>query len=117
MKKNSYLICTFSLFFVISYNSQAYDPMAPPGYGSTFGNDKKNIEPSVKKNDRPNYVLRQIVHRGEKRSAVINGSVVNEGSYLKKAYVKRIGENSVVLNVSGKDKTLKLETSLPRIRR
>ncbi len=117
MNKSRYLISIFSLFFVICHNSQAYDPMAPPGYEATFTDGQKNIKRAAHKSERANYVLRQIVHRGEKRSAVINGYVVNEGSYLKNAYVKSIGKNSVVLSISGRDKTLKLEASLPRVRR
>ncbi len=117
MKQNFYVISMCTLFCVISQSSQAYDPMAPPGYETLFVDEKKVEKKSTKKHKRPNYILRQIVHHGENRSAVINGYVVNEGSYLKNAYVKTIGENSVVLSVSGRDKTLMLEAKLPRVRR
>jgi hypothetical protein len=95
----------------------AYDPMAPPGYqqseiGSTVGKEK-----TIKRVKVRDFTLRQIVIYPHNKSAVINGYVVNEGSYLKNALVKKISKNTVELLVLGKKKVLTLEAKLPRIRR
>jgi hypothetical protein len=94
-----------------------YDPMAPPGYqqseiGQTVGKEK-----AIKKVKSRDFTLRQIVIYPNSKSAVINGYVVSEGSYLKHALVKKISKNTVELLVLGKKKILTLEAKLPRIRR
>lgn len=100
-----------------------YDPMAPPGYNKgTIDNAIQSGNKSVK---RPvatqpktkGFVLRQIVISEANRSAVINGYIVNVGSYIKNAYVKEISDQSVTLLVKGKKRILTLEESIPRIRR
>ncbi len=117
MDRTLQILLVWLLSLLVGQVAWAYDPMAPPGYETAFVDEEKVEKKSAKKHNRPNYILRQIVHRGDNRSAVINGYVVNEGTYLKNAYVKTISENSVVLSVSGRDKTLKLEAKLPKVRR
>lgn len=106
------------LLIVFAANSWGFDPMAPPGYDllDVDGVNKKEAS-SIKKSVQAEYVLQQIVIKDVSRSAVINGYVVNEGSYLKKARVKKINSNTVILDVSGKEKTLTLESRLPKVRR
>ncbi len=99
----------------------AYDPMAPPGFdrsGTGFATDTKKLKTKSKtKSKSAGFVLRQIVIHPSNKSAVINGYIVNEGSYIKKALVKKINTNTVELVVLGKKKVLTLEARLPRIRR
>ena len=92
------------------------DPMAPPNARDKGVNDEYSRKVDVKKSKKQRYILRQIVNRKKDKSAVINGYIVNEGSYINNAYVRRIKENSVVLSVKGKRKEIMLESKLPRIR-
>jgi hypothetical protein len=113
-----YLACKINLIFllgVLSLNDAwAFDPMAPPGFQQT---EKRSTVKVKKKLVSPNYVLRQIVIRDDAKNAVINGLVVTEGEYVKSALVKFIGENKVVLQISGKQQTLYLKTNTARVRR
>ena len=95
----------------------SFDPMAPPAYkqgsmGVTLS--KKAQTRSTKKSS--GFVLRQLVISPLGKSAVINGYVVNEGSFVNHALVQSIDANSVTLLVKGKVKQLTLEESIPRIR-
>ena len=90
--------------------------MAPPYARDKSVSDEYSQKVNVKKIKKQRYVLRQIVNREKDKSAVINGYIVNEGSYIHNAYVRHIKENSVVLNVEGKRKEIVLESKLPRIR-
>lgn len=103
---------------VFTTASWGYDPMAPPGYDQLDidGGNKKTVA-ATKAKRAPAFVLQQIVIKQSNRSAVINGYVVNEGSYLTNARVKKINPNTVVLMVSGKEQTLTLESRLPKVRR
>ena len=92
------------------------DPMAPPHFKGKGGNDEYSPKTEIKKVVKQRYILRQIVSRENDRSAVINGYIVNEGSFINNAYVRHIKENSVVLSVKGKLKEIILESKLPRIR-
>lgn len=92
----------------------SYDPTAPPGAQSVSVKDIKKKSVQVKK---PAFILRQIVINGEKKSAVINGYIVNEGSYINNALVKAIDKETVKLSLAGKTKVLRLKTRLPKIRR
>lgn len=92
----------------------SYDPMAPPGYQQL----KPEYKSKVKKTSaQTGYILRQIVISQKGKSAVINGYVVNEGSYLKNAVVKSIQANKVILKVSGKEQVLYLNPESVRVRR
>jgi len=97
----------------ITLNALAFDPMAPPGFQKI---DKKTHSTLRAKPSQSNYILRQIVIRDDYKSAVINGYVVNEGGYIKGARVMRIGEQEVVINVSGKETTLYLKPNVARVR-
>ncbi len=102
------------LFFLSPTLTMAYDPMVPPSYNK----EKKDVKVKPRKKIRArDFTLHQIVIYPDRKIAVINGYIVNEGSYLKKALVKKINENTVELRVSGKKKMLSLEAKLPRIRR
>jgi hypothetical protein len=103
--------------FVSPILAIAYDPMAPPGYQQSEIDSAVGKEKSIKKVKVRDFTLRQIVIYPNSKSAVINGYVVNEGSYLKNALVKKISKNTVELLVRGKKKVLTLEAKLPRIRR
>ena len=98
-----------------------YDPMAPPGFErgeiDSVTASKKPSPKAKTKAKASDFVLRQIVIHASSRSAVINGYIVSEGSYIKGARVQRINSNSVELMVLGKKKVLTLEVKLPRIRR
>ena len=104
------------LVCLICLPALAFDPMAPPGFerGAATTTATKKSPVKIK---RAQFILRQIVIRPSKRSAVINGYIVNEGSYIKEALVKKINNNTVELVVLGKKKVLTLEARLPRIRR
>ena len=94
----------------------SFDPMAPPGANQGIKETFTSKKSSSPRKLKDSYILRQIVIHEKLRSAVINGYVVNEGSYLKNAQVEKIEENSVVLKVSGKRRVLTLEPPLPKIR-
>ena len=113
------LVWSVLLIIFISFSSMAYDPMAPPGFergdiDSSSLSSSKLVKKKLKKSD---YILRQIIIRPTTRSAVINGYIVHEGSYLKGAKIEKIKVNTVELTVLGKRKVLTLEARLPRIRR
>ncbi len=117
--KQHNVVWSVLLIIFISFSSFAYDPMAPPGFergdiDSNLVNASKAVK---KKTKKPGYILRQIIIRPTIKSAVINGYIVHEGSYLKGAKVEKIKVNSVELTVLGKRKILTLEAKLPRIRR
>jgi type II secretory pathway component PulC len=112
-----YLACKINVIFILGMlslnNVWAFDPMAPPGFqqnGGKAGSTVKN------KSTSSSYILRQIVIRSDRKNAVINGVVVTEGEYVKKALVKFIGENKVILQVSGRQKTLYLKTNKAKVR-
>ena len=102
---------------VLSLPVLGLDPMAPPYARGKASSDEFSQKLQVSKPKQQAYVLRQIVSREEVKSAVINGYIVNEGSYIHNAFVRKINENSVVLNIKGKRKEIILENPLPRIRR
>ncbi len=109
------LVCVLGV--LLSVPAQAYDPMAPPGFKGGEIDSTTTTKKSPKKPKKSGYVLRQIVIHASNKSAVINGYIVNEGSYIKDALVKKINNNTVELVVLGKKKVLTLEANLPRIRR
>jgi len=109
------LVCVLGV--LLSVPAKAYDPMAPPGFKDGEIDSTTATKKSPKKAKKSGYVLRQIVIHASNKSAVINGYIVNEGSYIKDALVKKINNNTVELVVLGKKKVLTLEASLPRIRR
>ena len=96
----------------ISLPALSFDPMAPPGQQ---GNPVVEKPKSIKRNS--GYKLRQIVVSEDRKSAVINGQVVNEGSRIGSALVTRIGVNKVVLNIQGKKKILYLKPTAAKVRR
>ena len=55
--------------------------------------------------------------RGDRKSAVINGYVLNEGDLIKGAKVMKIEANKVILEISNKQKTLQLKPNIARVRR
>lgn len=95
----------------------SFDPMAPPGVDKSIDEVSTSKKSSSSRAIKDSYILRQIVIRNNSRSAVINGYVVNVGSFIKNAKVQKIDENSVELKVSGKRRVLILESALPNIRR
>jgi len=115
------LTCLFFIFF--TFVAWGYDPMAPPGYNkgtidnAIQANKKHSKRPTPTSSKKDSLVLRQIVTSDASRSAVINGYIVNVGSYIKNAYVKEISDQSVTLLVKGKKRILTLEESIPRVRR
>ena len=94
-----------------------YDPMAPPGFERGEIDSVTASKKPSPKTKGSGFVLRQIVIHASSKSAVINGYIVSEGSYIKGARVQHINSNSVELMVLGKKKVLTLEAKLPRIRR
>ncbi len=117
LAKNGHSYCLYLLVFTFCVMpAWAYDPMAPPGFERGEIDNTKGKTKTSKKAKR-NFILRQIVIYPNSKSAVINGYVVHEGSYLKGALVKKINDNTVELLVLGKKKVLTLEAKLPRIRR
>jgi len=113
-------VCVYALLIgltcLTNLAALAYDPMAPPGFEQGEIDSSGEKRKANKKAIKRGYILRQIVIYPHSKSAVINGYVVNEGSYLKNAQVEKIEENSVVLKVSGKRRVLILEPPLPKIR-
>ena len=100
---------------VLPIISWGYDPMAPPG-AKTAQQPEKIVKKSKK--IQPGYTLSQIVIRkNDRKSAVINGYVLNEGGYLKRALVKRIHANKVILSVAGKERVLHLKPKVARVRK
>lgn len=98
---------------LMTNQSWGFDPMAPPGYQQP---KSVNAPASKSKQSKPKYVLRQIVIREDRKSAVINGYVMNEGGYIKGARVTRISANEVVLQLANKQKILRLKPDIARIR-
>jgi len=105
------------LAYLMGRAALAFDPMAPPEFKGGEQDSPVVTKKSTKKSKKNVYVLRQIVIHPSNKSAVINGYIVNEGSYIKDALVKKINKNTVELLVLGKKKILTLEARLPRIRR
>lgn len=110
------LVITCLCLFVSSL-AWSYDPTAPPGAQSVSAPSVKTIKGKLKQAKKPAFILRQIVINGENKSAVINGYIVNEGSYINNALVKAINKETVKLSLAGKTKVLRLITRLPKIRR
>lgn len=109
---NMKILCLVGILLVSS--AWAFDPMAPPGF------QKKSVPASTLKKAAkiaPKYILRQIVIRGDRKSAVINGYVLNEGDLIKGAKVMKIEANKVILEISKKQKTLQLKPNIARVRR
>ncbi len=116
--------CCFLILNLWGLPAIAFDPMAPPGYergniDSFFNKKKESSNNSAKKPKKQakDYILRQIVIHGAGKSAVINGYVVNEGSWLKGGFIQTINKESVEIIVAGKKRVLTLEVKLPKIRR
>jgi type II secretory pathway component PulC len=111
------------MLVLLAMSTWSYDPMAPPGYNKgTIDNaiqskTKSKKERVSRDSKNKGFSLRQIVISGLGKSAVINGYIVNEGSYVNNAYVKEIRNQSVILQIKGKTRTLTLEETLPRVRR
>lgn len=101
----------------------AYDPMAPPGFNKGTIDNAMHQSVSEKKKQvktktaSAGFTLRQVVISPAGKSAVINGYIVNEGSYLNSAYVQSIEADQVIILVKGKTRTLTLKEAVPRIRR
>ena len=116
MVNESWHVVVILLLFFLTPAALASDPMAPP-YAREKSTGEYSKKLNIKKSTVQGYILRQIVSREKDRSAVVNGYVVNEGSYINNAYVERIKENSVVLIIKSKRKEIILESKLPKIRR
>ena len=117
MASFSYLVALVLLMALPASKVLSFDPMAPPGAQkdkTDYLNARKSTRKKVVKDS---YILRQIVIHNHARSAVINGYIVNEGSFINNAQVQKIEENSVVIKVLGKRRVLTLEPALPNIRR
>ncbi len=111
-----YLVVLLLLAGLPASKVLSFDPMAPPGSNQSINETFTAKKSSSPRKLKDSYILRQIVIHKKLRSAVINGYVVNEGSYLKNAQVEKIEENRVVIKVSGKRRVLTLELALPKIR-
>jgi predicted acyltransferase (DUF342 family) len=111
------ILAITSMCLLLSSWAWSYDPTAPPGSQPVNVPLDKKIRKNAKQVKKPGFVLRQIVINGEKKSAVINGYIVNEGSYINNALVKAIDKETVKLSLAGKTKVLRLKTRLPKIRR
>lgn len=115
LKKLTIRCLSVCLCLMLSSGSWSFDPTAPPGAQSV---QTPSAQPSnITKVKKPGFILRQIVINGENKSAVINGYIVNEGSYINNALVKAINKETVKLSLAGKTKILRLQTRLPKIRR
>ncbi len=112
------LLLAALLLYLWALPALGFDPMAPPGYERGNINGYSASKGQVKKvtSGKRDFVLRQIVFHEKRKSAVINGYILNVGSYLKGAYVQAINETSVELIVAGKKRVLTLETKLPKVR-
>ncbi|MFT6835020.1 MAG: hypothetical protein ACJA0H_001054 [Francisellaceae bacterium] len=110
-----YLVYKISIVCILFGCSSVwgFDPMAPPGY--QYNTVKENAKVKNVKAP-PTYTLRQIVIGKEHKSAVINGYVVAEGEYIKRALVKSISENKVILEVKNKQRTLYLKPNTVKVR-
>ena len=106
-----------SILLLASSLSWAFDPMAPPGMDGSAKRVPSASKKAATVKKAAAFYLRQIVIKGERRSAVINGYIVNEGSYINSALVEKIEENKVTIKHKGKIKVLTLQTRLPKIRR
>lgn len=106
---------SIAIFFVaVSLNNAwGFDPMAPPGYQQ---DTSKVTKKTAKIKPAERYTLRQVVIGKEYKSAVINGSVVTEGDYIKSALVKLITEKKVILQVKNKQTTLYLKPNTVKVR-
>lgn len=111
------ILAMTSMCLLLSSWTWSYDPTAPPGSQPVNVLLDKKIRKNAKQVNKTGFVLRQIVINGEKKSAVINGYIVNEGSYINNALVKVIDKETVKISLAGKTKVLRLKTRLPKIRR
>ncbi|MFY0639639.1 MAG: hypothetical protein JXR16_01245 [Bermanella sp.] len=109
------IILTILILF-LSLSANAYDPMAPPGYGGNNSNVIRNNKKIKAVEEKGDFKLLQIVINSKTKNATIDGRIVNEGDYLKNAYVKSISKETVVLVLSDKEMILTLTNEYPRIR-
>ena len=77
----------------------AQDPMRPPSWMG--GSNKTKVR-------KQSLSLQQILISEDRKSAVINNKLVNEGDMVKGAKVKRIERERVIVMRSGRRHTLRL---------
>lgn len=96
------ILLVFGLSIMSVYNVNviaAQDPMRPPSWMT--GSSTTKI-----RNERLN--LQQILISDDRRSAVINNKLVNEGDSIKGAKVKEIDRERVIVMRSGRRQILRL---------
>jgi len=101
------MLLVFGLFVMGVYSASAIaaqDPMRPPSWMTGSGTTKA-------RNEKLN--LQQILISSDRKSAVINNKLVNEGDSIKGAKVKKIDRERVIVMRSGRRQILRL---VPKIK-
>ena len=96
------MLIVLSLFVIGTYSVAvvaAQDPMRPPSWMT--GSNKTKV-----RGERLN--LQQILISNDRKSAVINNVLVNEGDIIKGAKVKKIDRKRVIVMRSGRRQILRL---------
>jgi type II secretory pathway component PulC len=96
------MLIVLSLFVIGTYSVRAVaaqDPMRPPSWMT--GSSKTKV-----RDERLN--LQQILISNDRKSAVINNKLVNEGDIIKGAKVKKIDRERVIVMRSGRRQILRL---------
>lgn len=91
------VLASSSVFAFMLGTESVADPMRPPGYGAVS---------TTKAYRSTSYSLSQILISDERKRAVINETLVSEGSKVDGAKVLKIENNKVILRVDGKSKVL-----------
>lgn len=107
------------LLIVLWVSADVYgiDPMAPPGYRGDGQVPGHGLGVNGKKANKPRYVLRQIMVKGDDSSAIINGVIVRVGDKVGKAKVIKIAEKRVTLKLTSGYQVLTLESRYPSVRK
>jgi len=116
--KTGWLLCL--CLVCLNAQSNAIDPMAPPGYDRrlSIGNaGKQNDKPKTRKSGGVRgYVVQQVLIRGESKTATINHRLVQEGDTVGKAKVISIAKKRVVIAIGGKKKVLRVQERYPAVK-
>ena len=99
-KKNLITVAaTVSLLLTAPLQAALKDPTRPPNMVAA-------VSTSPKKNQQPRWMLTSTLISMQRRTAVINDTVVSRGDHINGAKIISIQPSSVRLRIGGKDLTL-----------
>lgn len=96
---------------LLSTVTQGFDPMAPPNLSGTSA-----IKPKQTEKSKPSWQLTQTIVNEQRRIAVVNGEVLQEGATYKGWLVAEISLGMVVLTKQGRQKNLSIKKPLRSVK-